>query len=42
LYRDYVVESGLEFYPLAGDPRVLSAHMVETGGRLIPLSADEV
>lgn len=42
LYQDYIIESGLEFYPLAGDPKVLSAHMVETGGRLLPLTAEEV
>jgi len=42
LYRGYVVESGLEFWPLAGDPRKLSAYMVETGGRLLPLSVEEV
>ena len=35
-------QSGLEFFPLAGDPRVLSADMVQTGGRLLPLSREEL
>jgi hypothetical protein len=42
LYRSLVEGAGLEFWPLAGDPHALSAHMVETGGRLLPLSAQEV
>lgn len=36
-YRDDVVaKGGLEYYPLAGDPRKLSEYMVKTGGRLMP------
>ena len=36
-YRaDVVNKGGLEFYPLAGDPRKLSEYMVKTGGRLMP------
>eukprot|EP01038_Epipyxis_sp_PR26KG_P006179 gene6179-8510_t len=43
-YRDDVVaKGGLEYYPLAGDPRKLSEYMVKTEGRLIPdlLSREE-
>jgi hypothetical protein len=36
MYRETVTNAGLEFYPLAGDPILLSAHMVKTHGRLIP------
>lgn len=36
-YRDdVVVKGGLEYYPLAGDPRKLSEYMVKTEGRLMP------
>lgn len=35
-YRKKVTESGLEFYPLAGDPRTLSQWMVQSQGRLLP------
>jgi hypothetical protein len=36
-YReDVVAKGGLEFYPLAGDPKKLSSYMVKTGGRLMP------
>jgi hypothetical protein len=31
-----VEEAGLEFYPLAGDPRALMEYIVKTGGRIIP------
>lgn len=35
-YREDVTSKGLEYYPLAGDPRKLSEYMVKTGGRLMP------
>mmetsp|Transcript_39059 Transcript_39059/g.110624 ORF Transcript_39059/g.110624 Transcript_39059/m.110624 type:complete len:778 (-) Transcript_39059:102-2435(-) len=42
-YRKLVQqESGLEFYPLAGDPAVLSEFMVKTGGKLIPDSLEAI
>ncbi|KAK3268016.1 hypothetical protein CYMTET_23456 [Cymbomonas tetramitiformis] len=37
MYREMVVTAGLEFYPLGGDPKVLSGYCVQSGGRLIPL-----
>eukprot|EP01038_Epipyxis_sp_PR26KG_P008948 gene8948-12065_t len=42
-YRGDVIKGGLEYYPLAGDPRKLSEYMVKTAGRLMPdlLSASE-
>jgi sterol 3beta-glucosyltransferase len=35
-YRGDVTSAGLEFYPLAGDPKKLSSYMVKTEGRLLP------
>ena len=35
-FRSMVEEAGLEFYPLAGDPRALMEYIVKTGGRIIP------
>ncbi|KAG6941510.1 hypothetical protein JG687_00019601, partial [Phytophthora cactorum] len=36
IYRDFITNHGVEFYPLGGDPKELAAYMVKTGGRLIP------
>ncbi|KAH9159772.1 hypothetical protein LEN26_002174 [Aphanomyces euteiches] len=36
-YRSFVTTNGLEFYPLGGDPKELSAYMVKTRGHIIPL-----
>ncbi|TMW59529.1 hypothetical protein Poli38472_004598 [Pythium oligandrum] len=40
VYRDFVMEHGVEFYPLGGDPKELAAYMVKTGGHIIPLKID--
>ncbi|KAG6945739.1 hypothetical protein JG688_00016408 [Phytophthora aleatoria] len=42
IYRDFVMNHGIEFYPLAGDPKVLSAYMVRTGGHLIHLNLEAI
>jgi hypothetical protein len=39
-FRSYVIEKGLEFYPLAGDPKLLSEFMVKSQGFLIPTSTE--
>ena len=36
LYRDKVLARGLEYYPLAGDPKKLSEFMVNSAGKIIP------
>jgi hypothetical protein len=36
------VENGLEFYPLGGDPQVLSQFMVKTQGFIIPVTPDTI
>src|SRR5262247_4825401 len=41
-FRPLVEQAGLEFYPLAGDPRDLMDHMVKTGGRIIPRRLDQI
>eukprot|EP00668_Euglena_longa_P046579 GGOE01062264.1.p1 GENE.GGOE01062264.1~~GGOE01062264.1.p1 ORF type:complete len:784 (-),score=205.81 GGOE01062264.1:520-2838(-) len=41
-YRQHVVGEGLEFYPLAGDPKELSEFMVKTGGKLLPDSLQSI
>ena len=42
VFRDFVESNGLEFYPLDGDPKVLIAYMVKTGGALLPSHLDEI
>ena len=40
IYRDFVESLGIEFFPLAGDPKSLSAFMVKTKGNLFPTSRE--
>ena len=40
VYRSVVLECGLEFYPLGGDPKVLSEYIVKNRG-IIPSSAKD-
>ncbi|CAI5738027.1 unnamed protein product [Peronospora destructor] len=42
VYRDFVMSHDIEFYPLAGDPKELSAYMVKTNGHLIPLNMEAI
>jgi sterol 3beta-glucosyltransferase len=39
-FREMVEGAGLEFFPLAGDPRELIEYMVKTGGRVVPVRLD--
>lgn len=41
-FRPMVEDAGLEFYPLAGDPRELMQYMVRTGGRIVPTRLDQI
>jgi len=41
MYREQVMECGLEFYPLEGDPTKLSAFMVKRSGRIFPKLYDK-
>jgi sterol 3beta-glucosyltransferase len=40
MFREYITDKGLEFFPLAGDPMMLSEFMVKTKGFIIPTSPD--
>src|SRR5262245_48958117 len=42
MFREWVESQGIEFFPLAGDPRELMQYMVMTGGRLVPRSLDQL
>lgn len=41
-FRPMVERAGLEFYPLAGNPRDLMEYIVKTGGRLVPTRLDQI
>ncbi|KAL1542548.1 sterol 3beta-glucosyltransferase [Salvia divinorum] len=40
-FKDFVLTSGLEFYPLGGDPKVLAAYMVKNKG-FLPSGPSEI
>ncbi|XP_022758605.1 sterol 3-beta-glucosyltransferase UGT80A2-like isoform X2 [Durio zibethinus] len=40
-FRDFVLTSGLEFYPLGGDPKVLAGYMVKNKG-FLPSGPSEI
>jgi len=42
VFREFVESHGIEFFPLAGDPRELMEYMVLTGGHLIPHHLDQL
>lgn len=41
-FRDLVTSAGIEFFPLAADPRELIAYMVRTGGRILPTKLEQI
>jgi len=41
-FRPFVERAGLEFYPLAGDPRELMEYMIKTGGRIVPTHLQQI
>ncbi|MFN8542759.1 MAG: glycosyltransferase [Candidatus Binatia bacterium] len=41
-FRPLVEGAGLEFFPLAGDPRELVGYMIRTGGRVVPTRLDQI
>jgi UDP:flavonoid glycosyltransferase YjiC (YdhE family) len=41
-FRPLVEKAGLEFYPLAGDPRELMEYMIRTGGSVVPTHLDQI
>nr|GMC47754.1 sterol 3-beta-glucosyltransferase UGT80A2-like [Ipomoea batatas] len=40
-FKEFVLDSGLEFYPLGGDPKVLAAYMVKNKG-FLPSGTSEI
>ena len=42
VFRRFVEDHGVEFFPLAGDPHELMEYMVMTGGHLIPLRPSQI
>jgi len=41
-FRPMVERAGLEFYPLAGDPRELMEYMIKTGGHIVPTHLQQI